>query len=77
MTVLSYSIKNEVVRICFICQKRTFIHRWSKFIRWQELEQEERDEKVFVKKIRKFFPLGKEGYISPELPEDGNFLFAI
>lgn len=60
-----------VIKGCFKCQKRTFIHRWSKFIRWQELVSEEVEEKKVEKSIKNFIKLPGGGYISPERIEDG------
>ncbi|VDN43356.1 unnamed protein product [Gongylonema pulchrum] len=55
-----------IVQECVRCPKRTFIHRWSKFLRWQELEAEEIEEKKLEKSIRSFIKLRDGAYISPE-----------
>ncbi|EFO25657.2 hypothetical protein LOAG_02823 [Loa loa] len=59
-----------VIRECIKCQKRTFIHRWSKFIRWQELVAEEVEEKKIEKSIKNYIKLTDDGYLSPERVED-------
>lgn len=60
-----------IIRECIKCQKRTFIHRWSKFIRWQELVAEEIEEKKVEKSIKNYIKLEGGAYISPERVEDG------
>uniref|UniRef100_A0A8R1Y176 ATP synthase subunit s, mitochondrial n=1 Tax=Onchocerca volvulus TaxID=6282 RepID=A0A8R1Y176_ONCVO len=58
------------IRECIKCQKRTFIHRWSRFIRWQELVEEEMEEKKVEKSIKNYIKLADGAYISPERVED-------
>ncbi|VDN04337.1 unnamed protein product [Thelazia callipaeda] len=60
----------KLVSWCLNCQKRTFIHRWSKFIRWQELVAEEIEDKKVEKSIKNFLKVGDGAYISPERIED-------
>uniref|UniRef100_A0A1I8E8V6 ATP synthase subunit s, mitochondrial n=1 Tax=Wuchereria bancrofti TaxID=6293 RepID=A0A1I8E8V6_WUCBA len=59
-----------VIRECIKCQKRTFIHRWSKFKRWQELVAEEVEEKKVENSVKNYIKLAGGGYISPERVED-------
>lgn len=61
----------RIVQECLKCQKRTFIHRWSKFLRWQEIEAEEKEEKKVEKSIKNYIKLADGAYISPERVEDG------
>lgn len=63
-----------IIRECIKCQKRTFIHRWSKFRRWQELVAEEVEEKKVEKSIKNYIKLEGGAYISPERIEDGKFM---
>uniref|UniRef100_A0A0R3S0K6 Phage protein n=1 Tax=Elaeophora elaphi TaxID=1147741 RepID=A0A0R3S0K6_9BILA len=60
-----------IIPECMKCQKRTFIHRWNKFVRWQELVAEEVEEKKVEKAIKNYIKLADGAYISPERIEDG------
>ncbi|KAM3723037.1 Distal membrane-arm assembly complex protein [Dirofilaria immitis] len=70
MNNIQYIFGRPVIRKCIECQKRTFIHRWSKFIRWQELVAEEVEEKKVEKSIKNYIKLGDDAYLSPERIED-------
>jgi hypothetical protein len=53
-----------------IARRHYFIHRWSKFIRWQDLHKQKEIEAGEESMIRRWGRLGSGMYISPERPSD-------
>uniref|UniRef100_A0A1I7WUS9 Polypeptide N-acetylgalactosaminyltransferase n=1 Tax=Heterorhabditis bacteriophora TaxID=37862 RepID=A0A1I7WUS9_HETBA len=54
---------------CYL-PKRTFIHKWSSFKRWQEVENIKIEHSNDKKRLRSFINLPTGMYITPERPED-------